>query len=395
MGILRLCLALVVVLGHAKSAWRPMDAGLAVELFFIISGFYMALVLDDKYKNRTLLFYSNRIERLFPTYLVVCAATIFCMAYFGLQKRVSLADYGEALHRPELWPIVLANLTVIGQDILCWFSVFPDHIAANLHFKVSPGVPGFEYMLIPQAWSIAFELMFYALAPFLVMRSTPFLVALASASLALRWAGTTYLTDVSYYLWPRRVFPAELCFFLFGFIAFRFRDVATKVPPWVGYAVAALLVAFIANHSALRINKQLNWALVFAAVTIAVPLLFETFRRSKLDNFIGELSYPVYIVHVLVIGYVLKFGTVAVVAVTLIAATALVFAIEQPMDKRRQRRVARYAIAPSNFGYVPAFVQNLKSLIANRSSLIPSPPMPVPLSDAAKTRSSPSTTIDG
>lgn len=53
MGVLRLILAVSVILNHSPIAlapWRPLVPGdLAVQAFFVISGFYMSLVLSTKY----------------------------------------------------------------------------------------------------------------------------------------------------------------------------------------------------------------------------------------------------------------------------------------------------------------------------------------------------------
>src|SRR3954453_14268219 len=51
----------------------------AVQSFYAISGFYMALVLNETYsaKNSTYsLFLTNRFLRLFPAYAVVALATL-------------------------------------------------------------------------------------------------------------------------------------------------------------------------------------------------------------------------------------------------------------------------------------------------------------------------------
>ncbi len=55
MGVLRLFLALSVLLGHTRGhgflGLSFLDRELALQTFFIISGFYMALVLNEKYKK--------------------------------------------------------------------------------------------------------------------------------------------------------------------------------------------------------------------------------------------------------------------------------------------------------------------------------------------------------
>ena len=51
MGILRTILALAVVVYHSYKlfGFRMCGGQVAVEAFYIISGFYMALVLNEKY----------------------------------------------------------------------------------------------------------------------------------------------------------------------------------------------------------------------------------------------------------------------------------------------------------------------------------------------------------
>ena len=85
MGILRFLLALSVIASHASGVGIPLpnekqypmwasyliDGRHSVALFFIISGFYMAMILNTKYQNNTLRFYGNRFLRLWPTYIIV------------------------------------------------------------------------------------------------------------------------------------------------------------------------------------------------------------------------------------------------------------------------------------------------------------------------------------
>lgn len=81
MGLLRLLLAFAVVIGHsAPIPGLPLlGAGLAVKVFFVVSGFYMALILSEKYEAKPRgrwLFYSNRFLRIFPLYWVVLGVDV-------------------------------------------------------------------------------------------------------------------------------------------------------------------------------------------------------------------------------------------------------------------------------------------------------------------------------
>ena len=62
-------LALLVVGSHLGAFG---GATFAVKAFFIISGFYMALVIDRRYYALPISnFYASRLMRLLPTYCVV------------------------------------------------------------------------------------------------------------------------------------------------------------------------------------------------------------------------------------------------------------------------------------------------------------------------------------
>ena len=82
MGLLRICLALAVVSTHTHQRLFPFDmitAYFAVKTFFVISGFYMALILNEKYltkANSYKLFITNRILRLYPLYLTVFSVSL-------------------------------------------------------------------------------------------------------------------------------------------------------------------------------------------------------------------------------------------------------------------------------------------------------------------------------
>ena len=89
MGFLRLFLAIAVVATHAGKIFGiPMVSGrTAVECFFVISGFYMCMVLEQKYlrlpTRQWLTFIGSRVLRLFPVYLVVLLASALLVLLGG------------------------------------------------------------------------------------------------------------------------------------------------------------------------------------------------------------------------------------------------------------------------------------------------------------------------
>lgn len=82
MGSIRFLLALSVLIVHSSPILGVtiLPGYLAVQVFYVISGFYMALIYCEKYSNTerpVFYFYSNRILRLYPLYLAVISANRF------------------------------------------------------------------------------------------------------------------------------------------------------------------------------------------------------------------------------------------------------------------------------------------------------------------------------
>ena len=81
MGSIRTILALAVVFGHA-GAYLFTGGMLAVQLFYIVSGYLMSLVILSSSYSSIKLFYLNRFLRLFPIYWFVALITL--VTYYNL-----------------------------------------------------------------------------------------------------------------------------------------------------------------------------------------------------------------------------------------------------------------------------------------------------------------------
>jgi peptidoglycan/LPS O-acetylase OafA/YrhL len=87
----------------------------------------------------------------------------------------------------------------------------------------------------------------------------------------------------------------------------------------------------------------------FMLAVAAIPFLFRASKSWTFDRLLGELSYPIYICHVLVIwcldrvvslgaGYVRGF---TIMAATIALSWVLYWSIDRPIDAWRQRRFDR------------------------------------------------------
>lgn len=345
MGILRLLLALLVVNSHMYGDSYPtlLGGGDAVSIFFAISGFYMALILNGKYtKNAD--FYINRYLRLYPSYAIVLFASV---AWFGLltiythQKPPPFWIYG-AEQQMAWWQYALlqfSNLTMIGLDVPSLFHWSAQKGFLFLHFNAGNTAPdgafwGGYFPWIRQAWSVGAEIWFYVLAPFLVRRRWTLQLAVAIVSLAIS-VEMSALGLMSYYF-----FPANLWLFLTGslmFAAYPAIKTFGRRLAWPALGGITLACAF----GGLVQNFAVHWTILLLVIT-SVPLLFARFSSSTWDNAIGELSYPVYLLHLLMIAMLKTVAnlsnTIVACLATIAVAFVLVRLIEEPMGRYRQQR---------------------------------------------------------
>jgi peptidoglycan/LPS O-acetylase OafA/YrhL len=92
----------------------------------------------------------------------------------------------------------------------------------------------------------------------------------------------------------------------------------------------------------------LEW-IYYLTLTICIPLLFIFTGKSKADRFFGDLSYPVYIIHVLVISILVAIGLsrtnninkVLIIIGVLFTAYLLNKYIATPIEKYRQKRITK------------------------------------------------------
>ena len=354
MGLIRVILATRCPWSFSLvHAYFIVPANAAVTLFFIVSGFYMAMVLAEKYtgENRLRQFYSNRVLRLYPTYITSVALMIGVQLYLHHKTQGEYVSPWQSDGAMLPWsvklPLLVPNIALFGSDLPWIFHYGPK---SGWHFSLGQGLPNVpdavrtgRYLVVPPAWSIGLELWFYLLAPFLILWRTRSLAILAFISLAVR-LGLEWHTPWSSYFF----FPANLCFFLWGMLMYRiyrsesYIRVATQSRARV---VFVAVVAAIVFRQYIPFYRNYDW-LLYVLFGSALPFLFQASKNWRLDRWIGNLSYPIYLVHasillILKIGYGVDAGFVTVLCST-IAALVLLVAVEQPLEKFRQHRTQRW-----------------------------------------------------
>ena len=363
MGTFRFLLALSVALSHFGTVWgyHIMNGRMAVQCFYMISGFLISLVLAHKYDPSTeegrRLFYSNRALRIFVPYWSFCLMILAANAliYLALGTRFGV-DAAFAQYWPEMTLatrvyLLFSNIFILTQEWSMWLVYQGGAIApvwnSDLH---SPHLATFQ--MIPQTWSISLELMFYALAPFLVRRHWLALVAIIVATYVLRAVTFAHGWNGSGFVY--RFFPFEIGLFLAGVLshrAYAYLNSRNVVQFRVSAVVCAVFLALVLVQ---QYVDRLDNHKFYILVALALPALFEVSRRIRLDRWLGELSYPIYLAHLSVLGIgqivvtsvmgpIASTGAFALTmaAATILLTIAYVHWVDSPFEQWRQRRTAR------------------------------------------------------
>ena len=280
-GLLRFILAFMVVIYHS-TRYFPLGR-FAVYVFFILSGYWIFRMYDEKYQRyerpyKT--FMISRILRLFPVYYL-CLALIIIIKY-TLDKS-NIAPFFE----PDI-----SNFAYWSQNLVL--------LTYNL----------LKNQILRPAWSLDIELQFYLMAPFLLGLFTSFkpktwLVVLLSASLLVYLISALF--QVTYF---DCTLLAYLPFFVIGGFIYkqglapsrniaRYSFLAVIIVFMVHYAFPSFRDALVSQTGIMFLGYDYFFLLNIYLALITIPFVAYNVRQksSKLDQRLGGMSYVLYLFH--------------------------------------------------------------------------------------------------
>ncbi len=332
MGLIRTLLALSIVIHHSFPLFGITLLGRdpALRSFYIISGFYMSLILNEKYIGKNggyMLFITNRFFRIFPTYWLILFLT-FAFNFFFLHKNFLNNSFFN----------IINDITLIIRN---------DVLQINTNYR--------QILTLPQAYTLVLELYFYLVAPFIVKKSNKFIFKLSVIALC-----SHFLVFIILRLGKEPIgdwfFPEVIIYFLFGVISYRIYLLIRErdIPLRLLIGIFTFIIILIIFYSAIPIDYHLTsifpikeWSFIFLMM-FAVPFIFKLTKRIPFDRLIGELSYPIYLSHLLVISVLLtvfsikpnqSFSTLLFIITTIIFSFCIYFFFEKPIEGYRQSRL--------------------------------------------------------
>lgn len=289
LNTLRGVAALAVMLYHAPAMfgtkhWIP-HAYLAVDLFFVISGFVIAHAYERKVAGGMPFgtFMRRRLARLYPLYLAV---TVLGGALY-LWK----ATNGLNPARIELFGAFGLNLLLIPAQT---DGVLPSRSA---------------YPFALQSWSIAWEIalcgVFFAWARWWGRGAA---AIAAACAIALAWtAFTRHTLDGGFTYSSFWVGGVRAMFGFFTGIAVCHALARADQGVWRGWAMLAVPLT-LASTGYIFFVRPTFWAADLLIALTAFPLMVATLVRfrprwfeNRVGDFLGEASYSVYLLHGLAI----------------------------------------------------------------------------------------------
>ncbi|MET0250889.1 MAG: acyltransferase [Novosphingobium sp.] len=264
-------LAVVFVHSFGKEGGLP-NAGLAVDFFFLMSGF----VIAHSYSGRLAAgmsprsFYMFRFVRLYP---MIFAGAILGI---GLGCVHNLTNPADAYPWPEI--VASGSLSLLALPYLV------------------PALNIYIFSFNPPMWSLFFE----AVANFifgLIDRRTGTAVLFAIVAVSLAWTVMAGPPGGSVKADFYQGFPRVLAGFFGGVAVFR---VWTEYPaPWLRGGLATCAVPVIAVMALPYSVDGLGFLAAFLVLLVTLWAAVNA-RPGPLDGFsarLGEASYPIYLLH--------------------------------------------------------------------------------------------------
>ncbi|MDG1895785.1 MAG: hypothetical protein P8J37_12840, partial [Fuerstiella sp.] len=304
-----------------------------------------------------------------PYWTILLGIVLACSA-IGLATGKWLALAPFATYSPDVNGIAgtaaatFSNLTGFGIDWFCFLAHEPACGPEVTADGLNIAHPLCRYIVINPAWSIGVELTFYLFVPWFNRCSTKMLALLTAVSLGARIVAYENF-GLMYDPWTYRFTPFAMALFLTGMICCRLtrssepsivRFVNERLPTvfrkysvqvgclltlfWLGQHSTQVLTGAIPVRYADLIS-YLGWATV-------IPMAFAVTKTNKLDRWLGELSYPVYLVHYFIVSIIAAVYTrvlwlpvnakAAIVAsLSIVLSLVILKWVVAPVELRRRR----------------------------------------------------------
>lgn len=296
-GMFRAILALLVFVSHTSK----FNVGkIAVMMFFLLSGYWVTSIWRKQFSTSNwLLFYASRYLRIIPIYFLVIVIAA-----------------------------VLLDRSIFPNILLFGIASMPDRD------------------IISVSWSLDIELQFYAILPVFLT----FIDKVGAKEIAV----SMILAVIGGIIWAQTGITSVLTFLPAFALGAYIYDNKYNPPERIAkisllaFLVVTLLLAVLPATQALMVKTREvpEGSDVFSMLWMLplIPYIASSLhkRSDQIDRHLGNLSYPFYLVHTVVIaglrigfqGIILK---ILALVVTGVVSLVIYWAVDRPAEKLRHR----------------------------------------------------------
>ena len=337
LGSFRLLLAVLVMCQHYFANLGPESLGvqlapypggsIAVVCFFALSGFVITEAIDRVYINRPTAFLGNRLLRIVPHFIIAVALVIAAYALFEATGGGQLFRTAPAVPDYAFRPVNLV-LNFIGIAPLA------DHVIS--------------YNFLEIAWAVRVEVVFYLISAACIVLASRSGLRYATVCM---WAAVAISPLYLLTMVGRGVAMFSfLPYFVYGgavYFALKGSRGALLVAALCVPAMLVQCATLATTTSGFGTFPSVVWSvsLLVILLTLMTALACCKFRRGRaVDRAIGDLTYPLYLYHEVVLvfaltlfgagSYVVLFGSMLV---SLLVAALMARTVDPILARYRDR----------------------------------------------------------
>lgn len=324
-GFLKFLLSLLVISSHLniypqipRFSW--FNQGIfAVIGFYLLSGYFTSLILEQKYKfNKK---YNFKLSKHFILDKFKKIAPLYYLFAFLTFLFLIISKYQTFIFS---WQALISNLLIVPLNL---FQILKLNLFEEVYYDG----------IIPAAWYLGTLFQYYLIAPFLYKYKKVKIAAYILSLTIFLFAVFNQIPSIFYGL---KFLGGGLLFFFLGDLIYQIQNYSSNLRKKIFIALIYIpffLLTIFLYFTKTLFQNDINGPIFFGFL-ILFPIIFfltnKLPKESKLDSLLSQLSFTIYLNHILVFWFFDSVGIYkqyifsnSFVKMALVTSTSVILAI--------------------------------------------------------------------